>query len=69
MTHRARPQASQSAADRRDFHLGILISLGAGLFVITVVSEFTGQPALLWAVLTGVVAVLIAVVWRRRSRR
>lgn len=69
MTQRARPQSSQSAADRRDFHLGILIALGAGLLAITVVCELTGQPALLWAVLTGAVAILIAVLWRRRSRR
>jgi Flp pilus assembly protein TadB len=69
MSPRVRRQTSQSAADRRDFHLGILISIGAGLFLITLLCEFTGQPALLWAVLTGLVAVIVAVLWRRRSRR
>ncbi|HKT55598.1 MAG TPA: hypothetical protein VJR25_02400 [Microbacterium sp.] len=69
MASRATRSSSQSAADRRDFHLGVLISLGACLLLITLVCELTGQPALIWAVLTGAVAVIVAILWRRRSRR
>lgn len=69
MAKRSRQQAMQSSASRSDFHLGILISLGGILLLITIVCELTGQPALIWAVLTGVVAVVVGILWRRRSRR
>lgn len=69
MAPRVRRQSAQSSADRGDFHLGILIAVGLGLLLVTVVCEFTGQPALLWALMTGLVAVIVAVLLRRRSRR
>jgi hypothetical protein len=44
------------------------VSLGVGMLLITLGCEITGQPALLWALLTGAVAVVVAILYRRRSR-
>jgi hypothetical protein len=38
------------------------------MLLITLGCEITGQPALLWALLTGAVAVVVAILYRRRSR-
>jgi len=46
----------------------VLVALGGGLFLITLGCEISGQPALPWAMLTGVVAVVVAILYRRRSR-
>ncbi|GAA4343652.1 hypothetical protein GCM10023087_03990 [Microbacterium rhizosphaerae] len=64
MTYRA----PRRPTTRLDFALGVLVALGGGLFLITLGCEITGQPALLWATLTGVVAVVVAILYRRRSR-
>jgi hypothetical protein len=44
------------------------VALGASLLFITLICELTGQPALLWALLTGAVAIIVAVLYRRRGR-
>jgi len=69
MTQRSREKSPQSAADRGDFHLGILIAIGVGLLVVTLVCELTGQPAVLWALMTGAVTLIVGrMLWTRRSR-
>jgi H+/Cl- antiporter ClcA len=51
----------------------VVIGFAAGmvgiLFVITVVLEVTGQPALLWALLLAVGVAVLAVLLVRRRRR
>jgi hypothetical protein len=44
------------------------VAFGVGLLLITVVLELTGQPALVFALLTGADAVIVAILYRRRSR-
>jgi hypothetical protein len=61
-------RAPRRSTSRLDFTLGILVSLGVGMLLITLGCEITGQPALLWALLTGAVAVVVAILYRRRSR-
>jgi hypothetical protein len=61
-------RAPRRPTTRLDFTLGVLVAFGGGLLLITLGCEITGQPALLWAMLTGVVAVVVAVLYRRRSR-
>jgi hypothetical protein len=61
-------RAPRTATSRLDFALGVFVALGVGLLLITVVFELTGQPALLLALLTGVDAVIVAILYRRRSR-
>lgn len=38
------------------------------MFIITLVSELTGQPALTWAIVLLVLVVILALLLRRRSR-
>jgi hypothetical protein len=61
-------RAPAVATTRIDFLLGVLVSLGVGLLIITIGCELTGQPALLWALLTGAVAVTVGLLYRRRGR-
>ena len=56
------------STSRLDYALGVLVALGASLLFITLICELTGQPALLWALLTGAVAIMVAVLYRRRGR-
>jgi Flp pilus assembly protein TadB len=37
-------------------------------FIITVVCELTGQPALTWAIVLLVLVVVLSLLWRRRTR-
>jgi membrane protein implicated in regulation of membrane protease activity len=37
-------------------------------FIITVVCELTGQPALAWALVLLVLVIVLALLWRRRRR-
>jgi len=65
MALKAPPEAGYNA----DLMIGFAAGIAGILFVITVVLEVTGQPALLWALfLAASVALLVVLIVRRRRR-
>lgn len=60
-------KAPPTATTQVDFLVGLVGGVAGILFVITVLLELTGQPALLWALLlAAAVAVLAGLLLRRR---
>lgn len=51
-----------------DVGLGFVGFFAAAFFVITLVCELTGQPALLWALVTLVLVLLFIALWQARRR-
>jgi membrane protein implicated in regulation of membrane protease activity len=51
-----------------DLLIGFTGFFAVMFFIITVVRELTGQPALTWAIVLLVLVVVLALLWRRRTR-
>jgi MYXO-CTERM domain-containing protein len=51
-----------------DLLIGFTGFFAVMFFIITVVCELTGQPALTWAIVLLVLVVVLALLWRRRTR-
>ncbi len=62
-------KAPPEVAYRADVLVGLVGGLAGILFVVTVVAELTGQPALLWALLLAASIAVLAVLLVRRRRR
>lgn len=61
-------KAPPTATSQVDFLVGLVGGLAGILFVITVLLELTGQPALLWALLLAAAVAVLAVLLLRRRR-
>lgn len=62
-------KAPPAAAYRADVLVGLVGGITGIFFIVTVVAELTGQPALLWALLLAVAVIALAVLLVRRRRR
>jgi amino acid transporter len=62
-------KAPPEAAYRADVLVGLVGGIAGMFFIVTVVAELTGQPALLWALLLAAAVVALAVLLVRRRRR
>lgn len=51
-----------------DVGLGFVGFFAVAFFVITLVCELTGQPALTWALITLVLVLLFVALWQARRR-
>jgi MYXO-CTERM domain-containing protein len=51
-----------------DLLIGFTGFFAAMFFIITVVCELTGQPALTWALVLLLLVVVLALLWRKRTR-
>ncbi len=51
-----------------DVGLGFVGFFAVAFFVITLVCELTGQPALAWALITLVLVLLFVALWQARRR-
>ncbi|MGN6325863.1 hypothetical protein [Pseudolysinimonas sp.] len=65
MALKAPPEAGYNS----DLMIGFAAGIAGILFVITVVLELTGQPALTWALFLAASVALLAVLIVRRRRR
>ncbi|MFF2050123.1 hypothetical protein ACFVU2_00855 [Leifsonia sp. NPDC058194] len=51
-----------------DVGIGFVGFFAFAFFVITLVCELTGQPALIWALVTLVLVLLLVALWQARRR-
>ncbi|GIT80813.1 hypothetical protein LLS1_24820 [Leifsonia sp. LS1] len=51
-----------------DVGIGFVGFFAVAFFVITLVCELTGQPALVWALITLVLVLLFVALWQARRR-
>ena len=51
-----------------DVGIGFVGFFAVAFFVITLVCELTGQPALVWALVTLVLVLLLVALWQARRR-
>jgi H+/Cl- antiporter ClcA len=62
-------KAPPEAAYRADVLVGLVGGITGMLFLVTLIAELTGQPALLWALLLAASVAALAVLLVRRRRR